>query len=253
MRTFSPVPFSAAVLAACAGAAFAATTAPVPTGGIATPPTAIGAPGAPGTTQGFIPFTGSATTGVNAVTAAPSTANATASSAPSSVPAAGAANTTTQSMTTDASSFGPNSSFTNDSGNAELGTSPGQTSSGTAAGNAGAALDVGSATLGTNGAGQAANAATLGATPGIIVPDFVGGYLGGGPYGVAPVGASASTTVIASNPTAATPLLDQVTRNEERREARRRAEHREPRVIGIAPRTNADRTDEMPDDPIIRY
>ena len=51
----------------------------------------------------------------------------------------------------------------------------------------------------------------------------------------------------------ATPLLDQATRNAEQRDARRRASGNPPRIIGIAPRTNVDRTDEMPDDPIIRY
>ena len=61
-------------------------------------------------------------------------------------------------------------------------------------------------------------------------------------------GASADTT--ASTPT---PLLNEVTRSELGQEARARARRHTPRVIGIAPRTDADRTDEMPDDPIIRY
>lgn len=50
-----------------------------------------------------------------------------------------------------------------------------------------------------------------------------------------------------------TPLLDQATIDAQRREERRRASGHPPRIIGIAPRTNADRTGEMPDDPIIRY
>jgi len=37
------------------------------------------------------------------------------------------------------------------------------------------------------------------------------------------------------------------------RDARRRAQVNEPRVIGIAPRTDRDLTWQMPDDPIIRY
>ena len=33
----------------------------------------------------------------------------------------------------------------------------------------------------------------------------------------------------------------------------RRAKGQAPRIIGIAPRTDVDRTDQMPDDPVIRY
>jgi hypothetical protein len=37
------------------------------------------------------------------------------------------------------------------------------------------------------------------------------------------------------------------------KEQRRRARGDEPRVYGIAPRTERDLTKQMPDDPIIRY
>jgi|SRR5690348_501524 len=50
-----------------------------------------------------------------------------------------------------------------------------------------------------------------------------------------------------------TPIFDQAARNGQAREARRRAAGDEPRVIGIAPRTERDLTWQMPDDPIIRY
>ena len=159
--------------------------------------------------------------------------------------------------TTDAASFGPNSSFTNDNGNPELGLSPGQTSSGTAAGIAPNGLDVGS-TLDTNPGATIGLSAPAG-TAGAFVPGNVMG--GGGFYGGASGGGGTAVggTAIAVSPRAggangsATPLLDQATRNAEQREAHRRASGNSPRIIGIAPRTDADRTDEMPDDPIIRY
>ena len=153
---------------------------------------------------------------------------------------------------TDAASFGPGSSFSNDNGNPELGLAPGQTSSGTLAGTEPNGLDVGSQTLDTNG--------TFGGAPagaGTVAPvDLLGGAVVGGAGG----GTSMGGTAIALTPGRAlasgrstTPLLDQATRNAEQRLARERASGRTPRVIGIAPRTDADRTDEMPDDPIIRY
>ncbi len=50
-----------------------------------------------------------------------------------------------------------------------------------------------------------------------------------------------------------TPIFDQAAREGRAREARRRAQGNEPRVVGIAPRTDRDLTWQMPDDPIIRY
>lgn len=79
----------------------------------------------------------------------------------------------------------------------------------------------------------------------------------GGVYGAGTEAVGGTAVAIA--PTAprvvgsATPLLDQATRRAEQREASRRATGNPPRIIGIAPRTDVDRTDEMPDDPIIRY
>jgi len=57
----------------------------------------------------------------------------------------------------------------------------------------------------------------------------------------------------ASSATTSTPIFDQAAREGRAREARRRAQGNEPRVIGIAPNTNRDLTWQMPDDPIIRY
>jgi len=161
--------------------------------------------------------------------------------------------------TTNASSFGPTSPFANDSGNAELGTSPGQTSAGTAVGNSGTAIAVGSDTLGINGSvnppttGIGTN--VVGTGTNFVAPVDVGGGFVGGYGGGAAIGGGSSVTIAPAiaGGGSATPLLDQVTRNEQAREMRRRAEGREPRVIGIAPRTDVDRTDQMPDDRIIRY
>ena len=52
---------------------------------------------------------------------------------------------------------------------------------------------------------------------------------------------------------AATPIFDEVAREGRAKERARRARGEEPRIIGIAPRTDVDRTHQMPDDPIIRY
>lgn len=61
-------------------------------------------------------------------------------------------------------------------------------------------------------------------------------------------GANVTSTTIIS-----TPLLDEATKNAIAREQRRRAQGKQPTIIGIAPRTNADKTDQMPDDKVIRY
>jgi hypothetical protein len=50
-----------------------------------------------------------------------------------------------------------------------------------------------------------------------------------------------------------TPTFDQAAREGRAKEARRRARGEEPRVYGIAPRTDNDLTWQMPDDRIIRY
>ena len=62
--------------------------------------------------------------------------------------------------------------------------------------------------------------------------------------------ARAGAAVTAPTPT---PLFDQAARRGAAREAARRARGEEPRIIGLAPRTERDLTHQMPDDPIIRY
>jgi len=154
--------------------------------------------------------------------------------------------------TTDAASFGPDSPFV-DNPNPEVGLSPGQTSTGTAAGNEPSGLE-NSTTTGTFTQSSSGIATPAGAI-GTIVPTDVmggGGYAGGGGTAMGGTAVAISPRLPASSGSA-TPLLDQATRNAAQREERRRASGNPPRIIGIAPRTDADRTDEMPDDPIIRY
>lgn len=152
--------------------------------------------------------------------------------------------------------FAPGGTFATDNGNPELGTSPGQTSSGTAVGNEPSGLDVGTATLDANGNFNGVPANALGA--GAVAPvDMIGGVSGGYAGSAAPASGGSAIAIAPGRSLAsggsATPLLDQATRNAEQRLARERATGRTPRVIGIAPNTDADRSDEMPDDPIIRY
>ena len=152
--------------------------------------------------------------------------------------------------------FAPGGTFSTDNGNPELGTSPGQTSPGTAVGNEPSGLDVGTATLDANGNFNGVPASALGA--GAVAPvDVIGGVSGGFAGSAAPASGGTAVAIAPGRSLAAgastTPLLDQATRNAQQRLARERATGQAPRVIGIAPRTDADRTDQMPDDPIIRY
>ena len=141
------------------------------------------------------------------------------------------------------------------------GTAPGQTSAGTAAGNSSLGI------VDANGA--LASGTTLNAfAPGV---SGVGGYAGGLAgidYGamsdagsgvnangerVASLGGAGSTINITNNARTPTPTFDMAARAGMAKELNRRARGQSPRVYGIAPRTNADRTDQMPDDPVIRY
>ena len=65
-------------------------------------------------------------------------------------------------------------------------------------------------------------------------------------------GPAAAVAVEAGVP-AGEPRFDQAAREGRAKEQRRRASGNEPRVYGIAPRTDRDLTWQMPDDPIIRY
>jgi hypothetical protein len=163
----------------------------------------------------------------------------------------GAASATTNpDMNNSSARFGPGSTFANDSGNSALGTSPGQTSSGTAAGNSGTGIgSTSSATLGTNGTiGVIGGTATMNADGTVAVLPAAGST------GVAT--SLPSTAAASQAPTYTilnTPNFDQAAREGREKEARRRARGEEPRVYGIAPRTDNDLTWQMPDDRIIRY
>jgi hypothetical protein len=156
---------------------------------------------------------------------------------------------------------------------AALGRSPGQTSAGTASGNSGLGLGVGSDSLGTDGTGaNVGNTTSAGiGTPatgtGLTTTLGVGGMVlpGGDDVTSASIGGvgsaqpgngggtSAAATARAPLTMSSTPLFDQAARSAAARESARRAQGRTPRIIGIAPNTDNDRTHEMPDDPIIRY
>lgn len=90
---------------------------------------------------------------------------------------------------------------------------------------------------------------------GVIVPSETSGTVydaNGNPLPQAAV-APAATQSTTTTTVISTPLLDKATRDAAAREARQRRTGQEPRIIGIAPRTNADKVDQMPDDPVIRY
>jgi hypothetical protein len=103
----------------------------------------------------------------------------------------------------------------------------------------------------TNGTDNLGNALLPGSTGAVVLPtDANGNPVAGNP--------STQQTVVVQQPQAlqqraATPLFDQVAREGRAKDARRRAQGNEPRVYGIAPRTDRDLTYQMPDDPIIRY
>jgi hypothetical protein len=158
--------------------------------------------------------------------------------------------TSTPDVSNSAPRFGPGSTFANDSGNSALGTSPGQSSSGTAAGNSGTGIGAtSSATLGTNG-----TIGVVGGTAALNPDGTVAVVPGGGTAGVVTsLPSNAAASQAPSYTILNTPLFDQVAREGREKEARRRARGEEPRVYGIAPRTDNDLTWQMPDDRIIRY
>lgn len=245
MRKLSPAHVATAVVLVLATGAAAAATDSITTT----------------TKNTFVPHAG---TGVNAM-AAPgdNTANTTANTTTTAPQgnSAGTQVTTTVSPTTNDTSgtpsqatFGRDTSFGNDSGNAALGTSPGQTSSGTFAGNSaigipasGDTLTPDNGTLGTNGTNNGIATGTIGGvglvgtTGAVVLPSGV-------------PGSSVAVNVNPQTPTVAnrtpTPVFDDAAR---RGMSQVQRQARSGRVISQAPRTDNDRTDQMPDDPIIRY
>ncbi len=193
--------------------------------------------------------TGSATTATttgdaNATSSAFAVQTLPPSSGGTGSPGGAGGNATPANVTTDTTAasntrpaFGPGGAFSNDSGNRALGLSPGQTSSGTLAGNSSAGIVNAGAPVDTG-------------VVGTLVPEGNVSIIGGGTTGFA---GSAVQQQVAPAAQTQTPLFDQVAREGLAREQRRRARGDEPRIIGIAPRTDADLSWQMPDDKIIRY
>ena len=206
-----------------------------------------------GATTGSASSTTSSTLANEPQVTAPSTAGAsTGTSSSSSNVGSGSAfgtNSTTNVPMNSTPSFGPGGSFSNDSGNTALGLSPGQTSSGTAAGNSSQGLGAGSATL------DPSNTGALGSGPAVTNPD--GTTLGTGVNVVGErVPVQSGAAVQQQSPSFSiinTPTFDQAAREGRAKEQARKARGIEPRVYGIAPRTENDLTHQMPDDKIIRY
>lgn len=151
------------------------------------------------------------------------------------------------------------------------GTAPGQTSSGTAAGNSSAGIVDANAALasGTTLNGTTLNGTTLnGYAPGVTAGGITAGSMAGIDYGamadagsgvnangerVASLGGAGAPVGTANTARTPTPTFDMAARAGMAKELNRRARGQSPRIYGIAPRTDADRTDQMPDDPVIRY
>lgn len=131
-----------------------------------------------------------------------------------------------------------------------LGQSPGQTSSGTLAGNSSAGLGVtGNDVFNpTPGVATTGNATQAGA--GVVTTTMDAGVNANGERIETGSVASAPASAPAATPT---PLFELTARQGAAKEAARRARGEEPRVYGIAPRTDRDLTRQMPDDPVIRY
>ena len=103
------------------------------------------------------------------------------------------------------------------------------------------------------------NALNAGTLSGAVIVPGVSGYTGG--MGDASglnvngerVGNGGADFRTAANVTTPTPLFNQAAARGAARDAARRARGDTPRIIGLAPRTDRDLTNQMPDDPIIRY
>lgn len=114
----------------------------------------------------------------------------------------------------------------------------GQTSSGTLAGNS---------STGIVNTGEPVNTGAVGT----LVPEGNVSVIGSG--GTTGFSGSAVQQQAAPAAQTQTPLFDQAAREGLAKEQRRRARGEDPRIIGIAPRTDADLSWQMPDDKIIRY
>ena len=206
------------------------------------------------TTTGSFTSSSAATEGVTTGPSTSSTAGVNTSSTPSGgSSSAFGTNTTTAVPTNSQPSFGPGGSFSNDSGNTALGTSTGQTSSGTAAGNSSSGLGAGSATLDPNTVGTLGNGPAVTNADGTVLGSAGVNVVGERVPAPANGAAAPSPSFSIVNPPSSTPIFDQAARDGRAKEQQRKARGQEPRVYGIAPRTENDLTWQMPDDKIIRY
>lgn len=283
MRKFSPACLAASVaLAFMASTAFAQSLGVRPvtttgTGGSTVTATTTNSGATAGT--GAAVFTGNATPPSETT---PASAGGTVTSSGSNSAAATtgpATSTQTNSgreiVTTGDAALGnritPNNATAAQTG-AALGRSEGQTSSGTAGATStlgvvpgiDAALSAGVAVPGGTGTDGTGTGGTVGGgfASGVVVPGsaLVGGVGADGTVGGGITangerfGATATTGSVANaNAAAATPIFNATAAQGAARIAQRRARGEEPRIFGIAPRTDRDLTHQMPDDPIIRY
>jgi hypothetical protein len=216
MRKLSPAHVATAVVMAFA--ATAASAQAVTSGGVARGAVATGS--APTTTTNPTTVSGSSNTGSGMANSAAETAAASTTPTPASN-----------------NGLNVNSLGTTNTGTATTGTSTG----------------------GTTGTTGTASSLPLGIVPGnlgftgLAPTDANGNPIVGNPSGNVVVQVAPNSAATGGTTITATPLLDEVTRAATARELARRNQKKEPRIIGIAPRTDADKTNQMPDDPVIRY
>ena len=242
MRRFQPLYLAAAVTIALSGSAIAQTTTP---GAVRATTTASGTSSPSGTTTatpaastsgGCVGTGGSSCTATNS-SAAPTPTGTTTTSTPT--PGVTAQAGSSNSVTTAGSPAGSSGSAM---GSNQTNVDPATTRPGS--------FEPGG-TFGPNAgtSGTATNQNTLpGSTGALVLP-------ASGLEGQA--GTQQNVVIQQPQPVlqqrAATPMFDEVAREGRAKERARKARGEEPRIIGIAPRTDRDLTHQMPDDPIIRY
>lgn len=243
MRTIHRISLAAAVAIAMAGAsAIAQTTRPVTTTTNG-PNLNGGCRGTAGSscTAGNFETSGTTTFGVAQSTTpgvTGSTSSGTGSSSTSSGGASVSGTTTVDPATLRPDPFGPGGPF-----------NAGGTTSGTGTGSTTGSTGTTPVTPVDANGNPIFTPTVLPGSTGAIVLDSNGQVMGGVPQ--------SQQNVVVQQPTVqarvATPIFDQVAREGRAKEERRKAQGYEPRIYGIAPRTNRDLTYQMPDDPIIRY
>ena len=240
MRKLSPVFIVTSVTLAIASSGAFAQVA-----GSSTAPRATGANAASGTTASTTAGTSTTTTSTNTVSTGGcvGTGGSTCS----------ATTTSTSPATTSTS---PTTTSTFDARNPDVTvTAPAPASGTTSSSSSGSGLAI-AGTTESSSADTTGGVANTGMGTGVIVPGVVTTMdpslnANGERIVAAPAAPTASAN--ASMATAPTPIFDLTARQGLAKEARRRARGEEPRVYGIAPRTERDLTHQMPDDPIIRY